>query len=194
MKHRTVMTTLLALGLGAAPWLPAAEPAVQPPVPLPTLDVPAYMGTWYQVAWYPNRFQSQCVSDTQAHYRVLPQGGVEVVNRCRLADGRTDGVVGLARPIGKLQGDRLMPAQLEVSFLPAWLRWLPVGWGSYWVVHLASDGRYAIVSEGSRQYLWVLARVPLWSPEDQAEVRQILRAQGFDLERLQAHPQKAALP
>lgn len=64
--------------------------------PLPSLNVPAYMGTWYQVAWFPNRFQQQCVSDTTAHYRQLPGGeGVEVTNRCRLADGKLDAVVGL---------------------------------------------------------------------------------------------------
>jgi apolipoprotein D and lipocalin family protein len=59
--------------------------------PLPSLNVPAYMGTWYQVAWFPNRFQQQCVSDTTALYRQLPGGeGVEVTNRCRLADGKLD--------------------------------------------------------------------------------------------------------
>ena len=61
------------------------------------------MGTWYQVAWFPNRFQQQCVSDTTALYRQLPGGeGVEVTNRCRLADGKLDAVVGLARPAGSV--------------------------------------------------------------------------------------------
>jgi apolipoprotein D and lipocalin family protein len=106
---------------------------------LAVLDVPAYMGTWYQVAWFPNRFQSQCVSDTTADYRQQPRGTLEVINRCRLADGRLDEAIGEARPTGRLDGTTLAPAQLEVSFLPAWLRWLPLGWGRYWVIQLASD-------------------------------------------------------
>jgi len=94
--------------------------AQPPPVTaLPSLDVPGYMGTWYQVAWYPNRFQKQCVSDTTATYRRIPEG-VEVVNRCRNAEGRIESITGLARPAGsKIRGNALQPAQLEVSFLPS---------------------------------------------------------------------------
>lgn len=162
----------------------SAQPA--PLAALPTLDVPAYMGTWYQVAWYPNRFQKQCVADTAATYRRVPQG-VEVTNRCRNAEGRIESVVGLARPAGsEIRGDALQPAQLEVSFLPRWLRWLPI-WGSYWVVQLADDGRYAVVSEPRREYLWVLSRSPGLAPADESEIRSRLTQQGFDLNRWQTH-------
>ena len=106
-----------------------AQPA--PLKALPRLDVPAYMGTWYQVAWFPNRFQKQCVSDTAATYRQLEGGQVEVINRCRRADGSLYDISGLARPSAAvIRGNRLEPAQLEVSFLPSVLRWLPI-WGSY---------------------------------------------------------------
>jgi 16S rRNA (guanine527-N7)-methyltransferase len=49
--------------------------------PVTLEEIAPYMGTWYQVAWFPNRFQKQCVSDTAATYRWLPAGEVEVVNR-----------------------------------------------------------------------------------------------------------------
>lgn len=154
---------------------------------LPSLDVPGYMGTWYQVAWFPNRFQKQCVSNTSATYRRLPEG-VEVLNRCRLADGRIDDVLGMARPAGStLAGDKLEPARLEVSFLPTWLRWLPI-WGDYWVIQRAEDGRYAVVSEASRKYLWVLSRTPQLSASDETAIRSRLVQQGFDLSPWQAHP------
>jgi apolipoprotein D and lipocalin family protein len=146
------------------------------------------MGTWYQVAWFPNRFQKQCVSDTQALYRLRDDGRIEVLNRCRLADGRFDDADGIARPAGAtLRDNRLSPATLEVSFLPALLRWIPA-WGRYWVVALADDGRYAVVSEPQRQYLWVLARAPRLTPEDEATIRSLLIRQGFELSRWQAHP------
>jgi apolipoprotein D and lipocalin family protein len=191
---RTVtLTTLLALTT-----TPVAaqtnEPAAPPLAALPSLDVPAYMGTWYQVAWFPNRFQKQCVSDTSARYRQRDDGRIEVINRCRLADGSYDEADGLARPAGSvLANNRLSPATLEVSFLPAWLRWVPA-WGSYWVVSLAEDGRYAVVSEPQRQYLWVLARAPRLTPEDEATIRSLLARQGFDLARWQAHPHTADAP
>lgn len=173
-------------------WPPAAAqtpPSAPAPLQsLPALEVPPYMGTWYQVAWFPNRFQRQCVSDTSATYRQRPDGAVEVLNRCRTAEDRFDEALGLARPTGRLQGSRLEPAQLEVSFLPAWLRWLPVGWGRYWVIQLADDGRYAVISEPKREYLWILSRQPRLSPADEAAIRSRLAQQGFaDLSKLQMH-------
>ena len=179
---------LLATLAGGA--VRAAEP---PPLQsLAELKVPPYMGRWYQVALTPNRFQRQCVGDTTADYRQRPDGTVEVGNRCRLADGRMDEAIGQARPTGELVGDRLVPARLEVSFLPAWLRWLPVGWGRYWVIQLADDGRYAVVGEPSRQYLWVLSRTPQLAAADDSAIRSKLAEQGYDPQRLQPHPQSAA--
>lgn len=149
------------------------------------------MGTWYQVAWIPNRFQKQCVSDTAATYRDRGDGTVEVLNRCKLADGKSDSVLGIARPpagVARIEGGQLKPARLEVSFLPAWLRWTGIGWGAYWVVERPADGRYVIVSEASREYLWVLARQPALTPADDAAIKARLQALGFDLGRAQAHP------
>jgi apolipoprotein D and lipocalin family protein len=34
---------------------------------IPSLDVPRYLGRWYEIAKYPNRFQKKCVADTTAH-------------------------------------------------------------------------------------------------------------------------------
>jgi apolipoprotein D and lipocalin family protein len=169
----------------------AQTPPPAPLQPLPILDVAPYMGTWYQVLWFPNRFQKQCVADTAATYRDLGNGSVEVVNRCRTADGTLDAVVGLARPpagVSRIEAGKLQPARLEVSFLPAWLRWTGIGWGAYWVVDLAPDGRYAIVSETSREYLWVLTRQPVLTSQDDKAIRAKLQALGFDLSALRTHP------
>jgi apolipoprotein D and lipocalin family protein len=178
-----------AAQVAAAASAPSTAPASPAPLQsLPSLDVASYMGTWYQVAWFPNRFQAQCASDTTAQYRLQPGGTVEVINRCLGADGRPDEAVGQARPTGRLDGGRLEPAQLEVSFLPAALRWLPVGWGRYWVIQLADDGRYAVVSEPGREFLWVLARRPVLSGADETAIRLKLAEQGFTgLDRLQPH-------
>lgn len=193
MTAQLWMTALLLSASTAWAQTPGASPPLAslpapPLVALPSLDVPTYMGTWYQVAWFPNRFQSQCVSDTAATYRQLEGGRVEVINRCRRADGSLDDVTGLARPAGAaLLGNQLQPAQLEVSFLPKALRWLPI-WGSYWVIQLAEDGRYAVVSEAQRKYLWVLSRTPKLLAADETEIRSRLVQQGFDLARWQTHP------
>jgi apolipoprotein D and lipocalin family protein len=185
--------SLLAIALSAADaGMAQAQPA--PLQPLPSLAVAPYMGTWYQVLWFPNFFQKQCIADTAATYRDRGDGTVEVINRCRTADGKTDSIAGIARPpngVSRIELGDLKPARLEVSFLPAWLRWTGIGWGAYWVIDLAPDGRYAIVSEASREYLWVLARQPALTPSDEAAIRAKLQALGFDLAKLQAHPHGA---
>ena len=182
-------TGLAAFALTGTAVGTAAEPLLNlPPVAaIPQLNVPNYMGTWYQVAWFPNRFQKQCVSDTTATYSQRPDGNVTVLNRYKLADGKFDDVTGLARPADStLNGDVLSPAKLEVSFLPSWLRWVPV-WGNYWVIELAADGRYTVVSESTREYLWVLSRAPRLSSEDEAGIRSRLTQMGYALTRWQQH-------
>jgi len=47
-----------------------------------SVDLTRYMGEWYEIALLPNRFQSMCVADTQASYR-LDGDVVRVRNRCR---------------------------------------------------------------------------------------------------------------
>ena len=186
---RAVAAAMLTLLAGAA----RADTAASPPLEsMPELTVSSYLGTWYQVAWFPNRFQSQCVSDTRAEYTLRADGNLQVINRCRLADGRTDEASGIARSRRPITNDRLRPAQLTVSFLPGWLQWLPVGRGDYWVIQRAADGRYAVVSEPSRRYLWVLSRAPTLSADDESAIRSRLLSQGFDLASWTAHPHGAA--
>ena len=168
---------------------PSALPALQS---LPSLQVTPYLGTWYQVALFPNAFQKQCVSDSTATYRALSDGSLEVVNRCKMTDGRWGEAVGVAWPTGRREGDEVQPAQLKVSFLPAVLRWMSVGWGAYWVIQRADDGRYAVISEPSRKYLWVLSRQPQLSASDESAIRSRLLDQGFNLSAWQAHPHAAA--
>ena len=154
-----------------------AVSAIEPLQTVGNVDLARYAGQWHEVARYPNRFQQQCVSDTTATYALRDDGKVSVVNRCRTRDGY-DEVNGVARRVDG-RTDRL-----QVSFLPAALRWLPFGWGDYWVIELAPDYRYAVVGEPSRQYLWVLSRTPGLAPEDRRAIEARLPGHGYDPARL----------
>jgi apolipoprotein D and lipocalin family protein len=187
---RGLLTRSMAAGImaWAAALVPMAVAAPVAPVPaletVPAIDVARYQGTWFQVALYPNPFQKQCVSHTSAHYALLPDGQIRVTNRCRTDSGALTEAVGVARALGKLDGQTLAPPKLQVRFAPAWLSWLPMVWGHYWVIQLAPDYRYVVVGEPSREYLWVLAREPRLNETDWTRIRAKLAEQGYDSQRL----------
>ena len=174
----------LALLFCAAVFPAFADKPTMPLQPIASLDVPRYMGTWYEIAKYPNRFQKQCVRNTSAQYSLQQDGSVTVLNRCQLANGTMDEALGEARQI-----DGAKSPKLEVRFAPEWLSWLPWVWGDYWVIDLDPDYQLVAVSEPSREYLWVLSRTQQVNPAKYEALLQRLKAKGFDLNKLELSPQ-----
>ena len=183
--------------LSACLLLAAATPTVHATEPLQTVasvDLKRFQGRWYQIAYYPNVFQKQCVGNTTADYRLLMTGHVEVTNQCSTADGSVSKVVGAARvkppkffgvPVAKGTDT----AKLEVRFAPSFLAWLNAVWAPYWVIQLADDYRYAVVGEPNREFLWILSRTPTLAPQDRAAITARLQQQSYDPSKLQEEPQ-----
>ena len=112
--------------------------ADDPPLPtVSTVDLSRYVGSWYEIALLPNRFERQCVSDTQAHY-TAKDGGIQVLNRCRKADGQIDEAKGRAK-IVEGSGN----AKLRVSFFWPF-------YGDYWVLALDDDYTEVLVGTPNR--------------------------------------------
>ncbi|MBS1153440.1 MAG: Lipocalin family protein [Myxococcaceae bacterium] len=147
------------------------------------VDLKRYLGTWYEIASIPQRFQKGCTGTT-ATYSLRPDGQIDVLNKCRLdsLDGREKIAHGTARVV-----DVLSNARLEVSFFGPF-------WGDYWVIELDPDYQYAVVGHPSRDYLWILSRTPQLDPAVYAEIRERLRAAGYDLSRVQPTLQPAPAP
>jgi apolipoprotein D and lipocalin family protein len=150
-----------------------------------SLDVPRYLGTWYEIAKFPNWFQKKCVSNTKAVYSAKPDGNLRVLNSCKTASGETSEAEGLARQIGAKDSPKL-----EVRFAPEWLSFLPLVWGDYWVIDLDSQYQVAAVSDPRREYLWVLSRTPQIDPKVYADLLQRLKQQQFDIQKLELTSQK----
>ena len=173
-----LLLAALTCGAGSA----HAEPAALQPIA--RLDVQRYLGTWYEIAKFPNWFQRKCAEQTQAQYRLQGAGHIEVLNSCRRADGTVIQAQGLARQIGAADSPRL-----QVRFAPAWLSFLPVVWGDYWVIDLDDSYQLAAVSEPRRAYLWILSRAPQPDPQSYQALLERLKARGFDLSALERTPQ-----
>jgi len=152
---------------------------------VPFVDLDRYLGDWFEIARYPNRFQRTCVGDVRASYARRPDGRLDVVNRCRTPDGVIE-----ARGIARVVDDRTF-SRLKVRFAPAWLSALPFVWGDYWIIGLGGDYSWAVVGSPDRDYLWILARTPRLDHQQSEAARSAARANGFDLDRLRPTEQRA---
>jgi apolipoprotein D and lipocalin family protein len=173
-----MMSALLVGLLVAVAGTQRTEP-VGPVRTVSAVDLDRYVGRWFEIARYPNRFQRRCASDVQATYARRADGRIDVVNQCRIADGSTIDAQGVARVV-----DGRTSAKLKVRFAPAALSWLPLVWGDYWILGLADDYSWAVVGSPDREYLWVLARTPDLDAARRTRVLAVVRANGFDPERL----------
>ena len=95
MGHRLAAATA-ASGMLLATLVHAQD---RPPVrTVDSVDLGRYVGEWFEVARFPNRFQRKCLSDVKATYAIRPDGRIDVTNQCRTEDGRTD-AKGVARVV-----------------------------------------------------------------------------------------------
>jgi len=143
-----------------------------------TVDLDRYLGDWFEIARFPNRFQRACAGDVRATYAKRADGRIDVINRCRTANGVVE-ARGVARVV-----DSRTSAKLKVRFAPAVLSFLPFVWGDYWILGLGDDYSWAVVGSPGRDYLWVLARAPVLEPDRFKSALAAARANGFDVERL----------
>lgn len=178
--HRRGCAKLAACLAGAAFLSGCALPLTggAPPDTVDRVEIERYMGLWYEIARYPNSFEQGCSAVT-AEYTLRDDGTVRVVNTCRESDGVTvkSAIEGFARV-----ADEATNAKLTVYFF------YPFG-APYWIIDLDEDYRYAVVSEPSRTFLWILSRTPTLDPETYGAILARLTEQGYDLERLELVPQ-----
>ena len=173
------------------PWLPvllmtaagacAAAPAAKlPPLnTVPAVDLKRYLGTWYEIASYPQYFQRGCVAST-ATYTLRADGRIDVLNQCR--DESFDGRLRQAEGVAWIVDPSESEAKLKVRFF-----W-PFA-GDYWIIELDPDYAYAVIGHPSREYLWILSRTPTLQSDRYAHVLERIKAHGYTLDRLNRTPQ-----
>lgn len=147
---------------------------------VPFVDLKKYIGTWYEIARFPNSFQKKCVGNVTATYSLREDGDIAVVNRCMKKDGSYSESNGKAWVT-----DSQSQSKLRVQFF-----W-PFS-GQYWIILLGPNYEYAVVSESDRKYLWILSRQPTLYPEVYEKIIKALKNQYFDLGSLQPTSQNQA--
>jgi len=115
------------------------------PSTVKSVDLQRYSGVWYELASYPQFFERGC-SNVKATY--TPKNGyVEVLNQS-IKKGKPNDIKGKAFVVPN-SGN----ARLKVQFFWPFK-------GDYWIVNLAEDYSWAIVSDPKRKTMWILSRAP----------------------------------
>lgn len=172
MKKHLLAMTLLAAGLISVAWAQQVQSVTN-------VDLNRYVGKWYEIARFPNRFQEDCAANVTAQYNKRADGEIDVVNRCKERDGKLAEKTGRARV-----ADTATNAKLQVRFVPDWLGWIPFLWADYWIIDLAGDYSIAVIGDPSRDYLWILARTPTISATDYEALVNRATVQGYDTAKL----------
>jgi apolipoprotein D and lipocalin family protein len=115
----------------------AAAPATAQEVKtVASVDLKRYAGKWYEIAKIPNSFQKKCLSSTTAEYTPRKDGQIDVAIAARPP----------MVPMKPWAWRKVVPgsnnSKLQVRFAPAWLSWIPMVWGDYWIMEL--DEQYSL--------------------------------------------------
>jgi len=155
------------------------EKTMKPVETVKFVDLSRYVGQWYEIARYPNRFQKGCVG-SRATYTLRDDGRINVVNACydKSFAGTLRSAKGKAWVV-----DTETNARLKVSFF-----W-PFA-GDYWIIDLGKDYEYAVIGHPKRKYLWILSRTPEMSDEVYQSILMRLQNQEYNTAQLIRTKQK----
>lgn len=134
------------------------------------LDIPRFMGKWYEIARYDHRFEKG-MSRVSATYTLLENGRIEVLN-AGYKDGKYKEIKGKAK-----QPDPNDPGKLKVSFF-LWF------YADYYVLDIDPDYRYVLIGSSSDKYLWIMSREEKLPESVLQELLDKLRKRGYDTGRL----------
>lgn len=160
---RSLIVTLFML-IG----LPACESAKTLKT-VSSVDLQRYVGTWYEIASYPQFFERGC-SNVKATY-TSKKDYIEVFNQS-IKNAKQNSIKGKAFVL-KNSGN----AKLKVQFFWPFK-------GNYWIIDLADDYSWAVVSDPKLKTLWILSRTPKMNEVLYNSLIGKLVKAGFDKEKI----------
>lgn len=142
------------------------------------VELPRYLGKWYEIATFEILFQTDCTGST-ATYSTNDDGTIAVKNECFLVT--LDGEYKVDTAVAKIV-DTQSNAKLSVQFPGA-----PKA--PYWIIELdgaEGDGEYqwAVVGSSFPIFLWILSRTPQMPQERLDTIKERLIERGYDLSEL----------
>jgi apolipoprotein D and lipocalin family protein len=119
------------------------------------VDLERYAGRWYQIARNPTWFEPRNCVCAQQTLTLRDDGDVDVYNSCRVRTprGGLQDISGTASVV-----DTDSNAKLSVDFGMPWK-------GTYWIIGLDSDYRWAAVTDRRGRTLYILSKTPTLSDD-----------------------------
>jgi len=147
--------------------------------PVENFDSNRYLGVWYEIARLPHRFERNLVAVT-ATYSLRKDGAIDVLNQ---------GYDTVAKKWKSAKGRGYFKQGSNTPLLKVTFFW-PF-YGDYKVISLdTTDYSYAVVTSGTFDYLWILARKPALDAETLARLVHFAETSGFDVSQLEYVSQK----
>lgn len=163
---KEILATSVILGLTAL----ALHAAEKPLETVKHVDLKKYLGTWFEIAAFPQSFERGCIC-TSATYGLAEDGNIIVKNKC-IKDGKVKIAEGKA-----FVTDKVSNAKLDVQFFWPFK-------GKYWIIALAPDYSYAVVGHPNRNYLWILSRRSTLDEQTYNHLVVLAANKGFDVRKL----------
>lgn len=141
-----------------------------------SVDVSKFLGTWYRISSKPVVFEPKCRCARQV-LDAKEDGTISVYNSCNKVDatGKLVEIRGTAKALDS------SASKLSVDFGLPWK-------GSYWIVAVDPQYRYAVVSDSLGYSLYVMSRLPTLSSELYDEAVQAAKLNNISLKRLVVQP------
>lgn len=150
-----------------------------PPKTVDSVDLNRYQGTWYEIARLPMIYQRDCLQ-SEAHYKIIGDNELSVINRCRTDKGTIQEAEGTAWPQEEGQSSRFwVRFHSLISYVLPWMTR-----GHYWVLYLDPEYSMSLVGSPDHKFLWLLAREPQLSQAERDVLLKVATEQGYDVKSL----------
>lgn len=131
-----------------------------------------FLGKWYEIARLDHSFE-RGLDYVTATYSIKEDGKIKVLNEGVKSDGTQSAAEGKAYV--KKTDDNA--GELRVSFFLFF-------YAKYRIIFLDEDYQTAVVTSGTKDYLWILSRKPLLTEQELQQLISFCKEKGFDTDKL----------
>jgi apolipoprotein D and lipocalin family protein len=164
----------------AALFLAGCHGAPMKPIePVSMVELPRFMGDWYVIAHIPTFLEKSAFNAIES-YALNPNG--TIATTFTFNKGASDGPLIRYEPKGFVR-DSSNNSVWGMQFV-----W-PVK-AQYIIAHLDSAYSQTIVARDKRDYVWIMARTPILTPEAKDALFERVHALGYDMTKLRLVPQR----